>query len=542
MVVQLLLLSYIILAVNGINPKIDLRNSIRKIRDVSNTIPYIENIRLDRSNIFQPIDIISKKSIDLINTGNLIPKNYEVLNVDVLKDEVMNQNLIDSKTEAIPFGLEIIIGLTSSLLLDSFLPLEVIFTAESIFLAYITFLRNVWINKPKKLEEGQYDRSWPSIWQSSLESVEDPRVWFASWFLNDIKFEDITLEDAEDFLCWAMYQNIPDAITDKERVELSKSVRQIEEFTNHKFPRRNGRAPLTSMRSSLEKFKGNHKPLAFYLITQGIFGKVMENDLKAIGFVADASIKPFRYFIKESQVREDGLHPVVFMHGVGGMPAYIKLCKSILTKISPNHPFILVEMPYVSLHVSPNVPSVDDHVGFLKEVLNKHGYKKGIFVGHSWGSNIVSWIAQSDPSIVAATIFLDPVCFMLQLRDITYNWFYRQKEDSQKTLIKSVMGLVKTETFSVNTLQRNLVWFRNIIWPHELQKQNIKTCVIVSSDDHIVPSKEIVRSIEQHNTENPNDTCIQIHQLDNADHGGMVFDEALREQTTDIIKKFIKLV
>jgi len=48
------------------------------------------------------------------------------------------------------------------------------------------------------------------------------------------------------------------------------------------------------------------------------------------------------------------------------------------------------------------------------------------FVGHSWGSNIVSWIAQSDPSIVAATIFLDPVCFMLQLRDIPYNWFYKQ--------------------------------------------------------------------------------------------------------------------
>jgi len=104
------------------------------------------------------------------------------------------------------------------------------------------------------------------------------------------------------------------------------------------------------------------------------------------------------------------------------------------------------------------------------------------------------------------------------------------------------MGLVKTEMFSVNTLQRNLVWFRNIIWPHELQKQNIKTCVIVSSDDHIVPSKEIIRSINQHNAENPSDTCIQIHELNNADHGDMVFDKAFREQTSDIIKDFIKNV
>jgi len=126
---------------------------------------------------------------------------------------------------------------------------------------------------------------------------------------------------------------------------------------------------------------------------------------------------------------------------------------------------------------------------------------------------------------------------MLQLRDIPFNWFYRQAQ-VKKTLMKSLITLVKTEVFSVNTLQRNVVWFRNIIWPHELQKQKIKSCIIVSSDDNIVPSKEIVRSINQHNLEN-DDSCIQIHQLNNADHGDMVFNEGFREQTTDIIKEVI---
>jgi pimeloyl-ACP methyl ester carboxylesterase len=185
------------------------------------------------------------------------------------------------------------------------------------------------------------------------------------------------------------------------------------------------------------------------------------------------------------------------------------------------------------------VPSVEEHVNFIKAVLKSHNYDDAIFIGHSWGSNVVSWITQSDPSVVAAAIFLDPVCFLLQLNNITKNWFYKAKEADQ-TLIKSLMGLVKTELFSVNTLQRNLVWFRNIIWPHELQERNIRTCIIVSSDDHIVPSKEVLASINQHNSENPSSDLIEIHELASADHGGLVFDENFREETATIIKNVIQ--
>jgi hypothetical protein len=35
-------------------------------------------------------------------------------------------------------------------------------------------------------------------------SVEDPREWFHSWFLEG-SFEDITRQDAEEFLAWAMF-------------------------------------------------------------------------------------------------------------------------------------------------------------------------------------------------------------------------------------------------------------------------------------------------------------------------------------------------
>jgi len=332
--------------VSSVNPKID----IRRVNIDINKIPYIDSIRQNKNSIVD----ISKKSIDIItdNVQNYIPKNYEVLsnvdvNVDINGGNATSSN-IDMKTEAIPFGLEVLLGVTSSLLLDSFLPLEIIFTAESIFLAYVTFIRGVWIDKPKRLEKDNSDRSWSEIWQSSLDSVDDPRLWFESWYLNDAKFDDISIEDAADFLSWAMFQNVPSALDSKEKMELDESIKQIEHFTSHRFPPRHDKKPLVSMRSSLEKFKGYHKPLAFYLITQGIFGKVMEKDLKANGFVQDVSVKPFRYFIKKPLTAIDTTDPlrkpVVLFHGVGGLPAYIKLCKAIIEKIAPSHPFILVEM------------------------------------------------------------------------------------------------------------------------------------------------------------------------------------------------------
>ena len=334
---QLILLPSNILLIVSVNPKANWRTTFsKKLMSNINTLPYIEN----KSNIFQPIDEYMN-SIDLIS-DKFIPKNYNVLNVDKLVDKDINkqnQMLTDSKIEAIPFGLEILIGIVPSLMFRSFTPIIIIFAFELVFFGYISLLRNVWINKPKKLEEELSDRSWSEVWKSSLDSVEDPKKWFSSWYLNDPKFEDIAREDAEvsslslsslslsslslsssseDFLSWSMYNNVPSAISDQERLELNKSIKQIELYTNHKFPKREDRAPLVAMRSSLEKFKGNHKPLAFYLITQGIFGNIMKNDLKTHGFEVDTSIKPFRYFIKKPAQIQKELHPIVFMHGVGG--------------------------------------------------------------------------------------------------------------------------------------------------------------------------------------------------------------------------------
>ena len=121
-------------------------SSINKIK-IDNIIPLditniekIQQIDISINKIINPIDNISKRSIKEFKSKNIIPNNYEVLKVD---KNIINENKnvnIDVKSESIPFGLEIIGGIIKSLLLDSLLPLEIIFTAESIFLGIVVII------------------------------------------------------------------------------------------------------------------------------------------------------------------------------------------------------------------------------------------------------------------------------------------------------------------------------------------------------------------------------------------------------------------
>ena len=46
-------------------------------------------------------------------------------------------------------------------------------------------------------------------------------------------------------------------------------------------------------------------------------------------------------------------------------------------------------------------------------MLDRLGYEVAHFVGHSFGTAVLAWIARKQPSRVASLAFLDPICFLL---------------------------------------------------------------------------------------------------------------------------------
>lgn len=516
--------------------------------------------------------------------------------------------------ELIPFIVTLLLGSSFSFVFGSYTPIESLFSLESLFVIYCGVITQFWLQHPVEMQGWKYDKDWSVIWDSCMTSVPDTKEWFRSWFLEDtLTFEEIPREDAEEFLSWAMYGSIFSKLTVDQIEKVEQSVGQIETFTNHKFPHRKENAlPLKSMRSTIEPLRFIHKPLLFYLVTQGLFGAGLAIEMKKYGF-QENNFEDFRYFILKRKVIDEGQGdvdiefsldptvesesddsksmsedllkvtdtepvlfrgltdeikalrvelgwmdqeaaddklkksqentPIVFFHGIGGLPSYVPLLKEMSQF---NRDVIAVELPYVSLHISPNVPSIDAHVDLFHEILATHGYEKAIVIGHSYGTNVISWLVKAAPEKIQSAVFLDPVCFLLHLKDVTYNWFYKDKSEREKELplvsMENIASLVKTELFVVHTLQRPLVWFRNALWPRELQEANIKSLVIVSSDDHIVPSEAVERHINEHiqkQSDVGEASCMSIQSLAGSDHGGLVFNEAYRKEAIQMIGDII---
>ena len=459
--------------------------------------------------------------------------------------------------ELLPYAVTLFLGSSVSVLFQALEPLELLFGAEGLFLTYCALLYETTMKHPIKPEPWEHDKDWPTMWREVLESVPDAKAWFTSWFLGkDASWEAITKEDAASFLSWAMFSTTPEALRVKQRQEVNLAVKQIEAYTQHKFPqRREGAAPLRSMRATIEPLRAVHKPLLFYLVTQGLFGLGMAKELGKMNF-EEHWHGDFRYFVHKKKADEhstttSGEPPIIFFHGVGGLAAYLPLVRG-MTALGRD--VVVVEMPYVSLHVAPNVPSIDAHVDLFRALMHSHfsADSKAVLIGHSWGSNVISWLIKAEGAErVSRAVFLDPVCCMLHLKDITFKWFFDsqypenshatvQKADPPLVSVASLVTLVKTELFVVNTLQRHLVWHRNELFASTLQDKGIPALVVVSSSDHIVPAVAVLGHVQAHEqacAAGGRPSLVRAAMLDGSDHGGMVFEEKFREQTLALIKK-----
>ena len=75
--------------------------------------------------------------------------------------------------------------------------------------------------------------------------------------------------------------------------------------------------------------------------------------------------------------------PLVFIHGIGAglFPYAVFLYKLFIAHRSK--PIFLVELPFVSMKLVDQVPSMHSTVYEVENMLNNHGFTEANFVGHS---------------------------------------------------------------------------------------------------------------------------------------------------------------
>jgi len=176
--------------------------------------------------------------------------------------------------------------------------------------------------------------------------------------------------------------------------------------------------------------------------------------------------------------------PVVFFHGIGvGFILYLPLIDALLEY---GRPLLLPEIPYVSgfrpWQSSSSVLSPAVVASTMTAMLAYHGYQKGTFIGHSYGTSWLSYVCKYAHSTVAALLFLDPICFCLYHSHLTKSFVYHRPDPG------SIAYIVRTDMMVNWTIQRAFPWSWIVLFLHQI---DVPCTIFLADEDALVPTEKV---------------------------------------------------
>lgn len=176
--------------------------------------------------------------------------------------------------------------------------------------------------------------------------------------------------------------------------------------------------------------------------------------------------------------------PIIFVHGIGiGLIAYLPLIDALLKL---GRPIFLPEIPYVSgfrpWQGSSSVLGPASVCSTMTAMLATHGYLKGTFAGHSYGTTWLSYMCKYAPTVVAALLFLDPICFCLHIPRLTKKFVYHRPDPG------SVSYIVRSDIIVNWTIQRSFPWAWIVLFVEQI---HVPCSVFLSDMDALVPAEKV---------------------------------------------------
>lgn len=192
---------------------------------------------------------------------------------------------------------------------------------------------------------------------------------------------------------------------------------------------------------------------------------------------------------------------VLFLHGIGvGLYPYTNFLRDINAASGEDADvgIIAIEIMTVSSRLTRQAFDKDVVVNEIEAIIKHHGWTKYVLVGHSYGTVICTHLLKSEtaaPSI-GPIVFIDPICFLLHLPDVAFNFTVRQPVH----VTEHVLWYFGSKDIGVaHTLARRFFWQENILWKEDLMadgKNGIKqrhVTVVLSGRDAIVDVQAVRR-------------------------------------------------
>ncbi|CCG84762.1 protein of unknown function [Taphrina deformans PYCC 5710] len=348
-----------------------------------------------------------------------------------------------------------------------------------------------------------------------IAAVDEPRRFLSGWFLG-AKPEDIYRGNMVEWLLWAFFNRHtreefsaehPKEIVD----EIDRYISTWEKAMNLTIaPGYNDK--VKCIRLNADPVRTVHRPACVYLGVGVLYDFLgwsryyslgMRHYIPSkssghritypyIGLPSRPSNSVLTYWYKpaaQTVSRETETLPFIFIHGIG---AGLKVYREMITQIAEENPrssIYLLEFPAVTMKFTDKLPQKEEFVKAVADLLHSNGHEQALFVGHSLGTVVASWIMHLQPKLCKSVILIDPVCFLLHLPNVAYNFLHREPETANHWLY---WYFVSNEPGIAWFLGRGFFWFENVLWLDEVPKSCDLT-VYLSENDMIVDIPSVFR-------------------------------------------------
>lgn len=376
---------------------------------------------------------------------------------------------------------------------------------ELAFYFYFVYTRQR-LQATSKPAKSLTQRERSSLFWNCVQTINDIESWSEGWFYykkdhSHPQFKEIQRENMALWFAWAFWHEHLDIVrqTQAWADEIEWMLSSAETWFSLEFPP-GLNADLQCIRLSLDPVQAYHRPLVLYVgvyVLTAVFNTVLlqwawgfqHNDCSAAGIVwggvlshvhdaveymkasllplsttksntttTTASPKRISYYYKNTTSTTSAATPLVFVHGIGaGLVCYAEFVHQLSRQM--NRPIFLVELPYVAMHMVDDVPSATETVSEITAMLNTFGYTKAVYISHSLGTGVSSWIMNMAPHTVAGLVMIDPICFLLHYHHVAFNFVHR----IPSTLFEHLLHFMASrELYISNYISRHFQWFETI--------------------------------------------------------------------------------
>eukprot|EP00121_Abeoforma_whisleri_P007805 Awhi_evm2s7137 len=303
-----------------------------------------------------------------------------------------------------------------------------------------------------------------------------------------------------EFLSHSFYNKHRWEISESERKEIDQML-LLEKEKGYTW--REGFNPeIKPMRQMLEPLRTLPQPLFLFLIYKGIdiCAHFLLSWLRDFKYETVNDLSFWKLSLGEGS---ENRQAIVFFHGIGvGLMQYYFFIHHLLEKKESTClpiDIFLIDLPHISLTFSQNVPSMDEIVTGCKSVLECHDHQYAHFVGHSFGTCILTRMCQVYPETIQSATFLDPVCFLLYHSDVVYNFVYRAPNFKIFDILRYLF--ISRNVFLQNVLCRNFFWFQCNMWKEDLDNISAGNITIVLCEhDGISSTTKVKHWLEENSS------------------------------------------